>query len=196
MSLGDSLHYANGDVIFEEGSLGEDVYIIKSGKVEVSQRVGDDNIPIASLEEGDFFGEAAPLTGEPRSATITAVTDLSLRKRSLDDMFRDMENDRQFMVNVCLRLANRLKDANYQVRTLILRSRGADEIDPRGPMVSYLRDKTREKDKQIENLRKQIELSERRAARRPYGLFWITGILSAAVLLVVVRELYALITRL
>lgn len=191
----ESAHYADGDVIFKEGSRGEDVYIILSGKVEVSQRVGDDSIPIATLEEGDFFGEAAPLTGEPRSATITAVTDVSLRTRSLDDMFHDMENDRQFMVNVCQRLASRLKHANSQIRDLLLRSRASEEVDPRAPMIGYLRDKTREKDKLIESLRKQIELSKHKAKRRPGGVFWIIGILAAALLAFSAKVLYPLIAK-
>ncbi len=62
------------DVIFREGHIGEELYVIKSGIVEIhgGQRV------LAILKEGDFFGEMALIDPAPRSASAIAVTDVQL----------------------------------------------------------------------------------------------------------------------
>jgi CRP-like cAMP-binding protein len=62
------------EVIFREGHKGEELYVIKSGIVEIhgGQRV------LAILKEGDFFGEMALIDPAPRSASAIAKTDVQL----------------------------------------------------------------------------------------------------------------------
>ena len=72
------LHYAAGERVIEEGSPGDSFFIIDQGQVLVSKRMGGANREIARLMEGQFFGEMALLTGERRSATIEAATDVDL----------------------------------------------------------------------------------------------------------------------
>jgi small-conductance mechanosensitive channel/CRP-like cAMP-binding protein len=72
------LHYAAGERVIEEGSPGDSFFIIDQGQVLVSKRMGGADREIARLMEGQFFGEMALLTGERRSATIEAATDVDL----------------------------------------------------------------------------------------------------------------------
>ena len=72
------LHYAAGERIIEEGSPGDSFFIIDQGQVRVSKYMGGADREIARLMEGQFFGEMALLTGERRSATIAAATDVDL----------------------------------------------------------------------------------------------------------------------
>jgi len=68
--------YNAGDAIIRKGAEGNVFYMIKDGKVKVSD-AGEqfsDNI----LTTGDYFGERALLTGEPRAANVTAVTHVTL----------------------------------------------------------------------------------------------------------------------
>jgi CRP/FNR family transcriptional regulator, cyclic AMP receptor protein len=62
------------EVIFREGHTGDELYVIKSGTVEIhaGQRV------LAILEEGDFFGEMALIDPAPRMASAIAKTDVQL----------------------------------------------------------------------------------------------------------------------
>jgi CRP-like cAMP-binding protein len=63
-----------GDVIFREGDPGRDVYVLKSGNVEVLMRRPDATQEvIKTLGPGDHFGEMALLGDAPRNATIRAV---------------------------------------------------------------------------------------------------------------------------
>ncbi|NQT36112.1 MAG: ATP-binding cassette domain-containing protein [Planctomycetes bacterium] len=69
---------AAGSVIIRQGEPGDKFYLIRHGEVDVIVEKDGTDQTVASLGEGDFFGEAALLTGEPRNATIRAKTDASL----------------------------------------------------------------------------------------------------------------------
>lgn len=65
-----STYFAAGDVIIEEGTSGDDFYIVEDGEVRCTK--GNDEVS-ARLGSGDFFGELALLTDDMRMATVTAV---------------------------------------------------------------------------------------------------------------------------
>jgi CRP-like cAMP-binding protein len=70
--------YRSGEVILIEGTPGDVMYLIEWGRVEVLSQIDGHTRVLAVLGEGDFFGEMALLTGNPRSATVRAVTDVDL----------------------------------------------------------------------------------------------------------------------
>lgn len=57
--------------VIREGEVGDKFYLIRSGRVSV--RRSSQTQPLAILEEGDFFGEMALLTGQPRNATVETL---------------------------------------------------------------------------------------------------------------------------
>lgn len=70
----DETRVQSGHVIARQGRLAREVCIILDG----AARVERDGRLIARLKPGDCFGEMSLIDGQPRSATITADTDLSL----------------------------------------------------------------------------------------------------------------------
>jgi CRP/FNR family cyclic AMP-dependent transcriptional regulator len=58
-----------GDVIFEEGSTGRELFVVLEGEVEIAKISGADKIVIVTLGKGEFFGEMAVIDGSARSAT-------------------------------------------------------------------------------------------------------------------------------
>jgi CRP-like cAMP-binding protein len=64
--------FQDGQIIFEEGSYGDWMYVVEEGKVEISKNVGGQKIVVETLKENDIFGETAYIDKTPRSAAATA----------------------------------------------------------------------------------------------------------------------------
>lgn len=83
--------YPAGHRVIRLGDPGDRFYVVEQGQLNVGRREGES---IATLASGDFFGEAALITGEPRNANVDAATDVILH--SLDqDAFRDAMAERK-----------------------------------------------------------------------------------------------------
>ncbi|MGC8838502.1 MAG: cyclic nucleotide-binding domain-containing protein, partial [Anaerolineae bacterium] len=81
--------FRRGEVICREGEEADRMWFIEAGQAEVVVLVDGEEVPLATLRDGDFFGEMALLTGSVRSATVRAATDLelwSLRKEDFDGL--------------------------------------------------------------------------------------------------------------
>ncbi len=77
--MGDQLvaeQVPEGKYVIREGDVGDKFYLIRQGTVSV--RRGADQTEVARLNEGDFFGETALLTGQPRNASIVTLSDTTL----------------------------------------------------------------------------------------------------------------------
>lgn len=86
-----------GEAIITEGESGNCMYLIQAGEVAIytsltiseNQNTGADleeKVQLALLKEGDFFGEQALITNEPRNATVIALTDIQLWRFSKPDL--------------------------------------------------------------------------------------------------------------
>lgn len=62
-----------GASVFKEGEPGDALYFLRSGVVKVSKLRGNREVILAYLSAGQYFGEMALLTDQPRMATVTAV---------------------------------------------------------------------------------------------------------------------------
>jgi CRP-like cAMP-binding protein len=77
-------YFAPEHVIFNEGDAGDIMYVIKRGKVQVIRN----NTILAVLKDGQFFGEMALVSDEPRNATIKTVTELEVLTLNKKDFKR------------------------------------------------------------------------------------------------------------
>lgn len=73
------LNFSEGTKIVEKGEIGKTFYIVMKGSIKIHD-IGHGNSTYADhvLSSGDFFGERALLTGQPRAANVTAATDCTL----------------------------------------------------------------------------------------------------------------------
>ncbi len=78
--------YAAGEEIIRQGDTGDTFFIINRGRVNVIARNQEGDVFLTrELSDGDFFGEISVLTGEPRTASVKAITDVELFVLSKDD---------------------------------------------------------------------------------------------------------------
>ncbi|HUL37368.1 MAG TPA: SLC13 family permease [Thermodesulfobacteriota bacterium] len=111
--------YKPGEILFKQGDPGDSLFIITDGKARVflqTHEKGGEEITVFGPKE--CFGEMALLTGEPRSASIQAVTDLSVFKLSrerFDNLLRKHHSLAIYFAGV---LARRLASANRDLRSL------------------------------------------------------------------------------
>ncbi len=80
------LEYAAGVKVCGEGEVGDSLYLIQKGRVQITKNGWDR--PVATLEEGDFFGEMSLLFGEPRSATAVVLDASVIFCLSAEDFHR------------------------------------------------------------------------------------------------------------
>jgi outer membrane PBP1 activator LpoA protein len=87
------LTFERGEVILHEGQPGTSLYTLTSGRVRAFRKdtsTGKQS-PLADLKEGAFFGEISILTGQPRNASVVALTRcelLELDRPALDQITR------------------------------------------------------------------------------------------------------------
>jgi CRP-like cAMP-binding protein len=85
--------FVRGEALTKQGAEAHWLYIIIEGKAEVQVAVDGKSERVASLGEGNFFGEMGMMTGQPRRATVTALTDMVCYR--LDkDAFQEIMNRR------------------------------------------------------------------------------------------------------
>jgi CRP-like cAMP-binding protein len=104
-----------GTVLTKAGESGDSFFFIIDGRVSVETRAGYGD----PLQPGDFFGEMSLLDGEPRSATITATTDVRLLVVDRSHFWRLLNETPDLvrrMLAVLSRRVRRLEQATYAVR--------------------------------------------------------------------------------
>jgi len=100
--------YKAGDVIFREGDPAKELYIVKSGKVEI--RLG--NRLLDTLPELSIFGEMALIDPAPRSATAVALTDATIVPVDERQFLFLVSRTPHFALNVMRVLTRRLRTSN------------------------------------------------------------------------------------
>jgi CRP/FNR family cyclic AMP-dependent transcriptional regulator len=132
MMDGFSREFPVGTVLFRQGDFGTDMYVIQSGKIEISRSVADMETVLAVLPAGEFFGEMAIINNAPRSATAKVVEParlLVIDNSTFETMIRDST---EIAVRMIKKLAYRLEQATRQIELLMFR-------DPNSRVVHYLR---------------------------------------------------------
>ena len=88
--------YQDGQIIIEEGSSGDWVYVVVSGAVEISKMIGGKKYVIEQLEPGEIIGELGFLGNITRTATARAVGETTvgiIDREFLDQEFNKLSSD-------------------------------------------------------------------------------------------------------
>lgn len=118
--------YADGEVIVREGEFSRDMFVIQSGEVQITKRVGEREVELARLHQGDFFGEMSLLESLPRDATARSMGETALLVISAGALLVRMRRDPTFGFEMLHRLSGRLRALNARL-VQVLEHSGLDE---------------------------------------------------------------------
>lgn len=130
-----------GESIVTEGEIGDKLFIIELGTCEVwkmQPQMDTDyyvNTKICEIEKGDFFGEMAVMYDMPRSATVKAVTPVTLLSLSREDLFSSIPAEKIERMKILARAqvfsnVPLLTKLDTQIKVLIARKLRADVWEP------------------------------------------------------------------
>ena len=75
----DTVRLESGDVLFEQGTMGELIYVVAEGELEIIRELASGGEELQKLaKRGDYLGEIGPVFHLPRSATVRARTDATV----------------------------------------------------------------------------------------------------------------------
>lgn len=112
--------YKKEEVLFNEGDPGMGMYIIEKGRINIT--MGNENKLVATLSNGEFFGEIALLSETPRTATATASVPTKILGFFQSDLFGLTETNprmgNKILFKIAKMIADRLRFANIESQQL------------------------------------------------------------------------------
>lgn len=112
--------FPKGTILFREGDLGQEMFIIQKGKVQVRKRVGSTEKVLAELSEGEFFGEMALLMGMDRSATVEVIEDSKILVVRPDTFESLLKSNLDIALKMLKKMASRLRALDEHFETALL----------------------------------------------------------------------------
>jgi CRP-like cAMP-binding protein len=104
--------FEDGDTIFREGEESSEMFVLRSGKVEILKDVDKHQVRLAILERGSFFGEMSLLEGLPRSATARAIGRATLLVLRPGSLLIQIRRDPTFAFELLQQMSGRIRDLN------------------------------------------------------------------------------------
>jgi len=113
------VNYKKGELIFSEGDLGNEMFIIQTGKVRIFKNIDNYDQTLTILEKGDFFGEMSVLEGLPRSASAETEEDCELIRINSANFVAMIKANVEIAIRIMRKLSLRLREANTQIERLM-----------------------------------------------------------------------------
>jgi len=119
----DQVDYKAGEVIFNEHDHGDALYVVEEGSVRIWVTDEDLNeVTLAELQPGQFFGELAVLDRGERSSSATAITDAHLHRLSSDDFQKFLTEHADCAIDVICEIGARMRQTNLLVSQRVSRN--------------------------------------------------------------------------
>lgn len=113
--MADTMKFKKGATIIHEGTTGSYAYLILSGSVEVSKKVGEEKLVLSRLVKGSIFGEMSLVDDKPRSATIAALEDTEVRVITRDRFESMLEQNPRAVIPLLKQVFQRVRYLNQMV---------------------------------------------------------------------------------
>jgi eukaryotic-like serine/threonine-protein kinase len=106
--------YAPGTVIIEEGDEAAEAYIVVAGECEAYKTIGGARRSLRRMGPGEVFGETAVLTNKPRTASVMAIDEVTVKVVTRESLDRELSRN-SFMAAFVHVLAQRFGELDQQL---------------------------------------------------------------------------------
>jgi CRP-like cAMP-binding protein len=110
---------ADGEYIMREGDFGSEMFVIQSGRVEISKRMAGRDVVLATIGKGEFFGEMSLLESLPRDANARALGDVELLVLRPGGLLVRIRRDPTFAIEMLNRLSGRIRTLNSELQAAL-----------------------------------------------------------------------------
>jgi uncharacterized membrane protein len=129
-----------GQIIFHAGDIGDALYIVKSGEVELSVKdTTGQKITLTTVEKNELFGELSMLDSRPRSATAEAIEDTELFLLDRDDLLLLFKRQPDAALNMLAALSTMLRKVDRLLQTRVSRNVN-EEMEDKLPTLQRIAD--------------------------------------------------------
>ncbi|MDX1776153.1 MAG: cyclic nucleotide-binding domain-containing protein [Desulfobulbales bacterium] len=112
----ESKKYKAGEIIIQEGEENRDLYILSNGLLEVSVKGGDNNIVVSEIAAPEILGEISFLNGSPRTATVSARSDVEIFILSYEKVKQELSDIPTWFKMVLMAFTNRMKSCDAKIK--------------------------------------------------------------------------------
>jgi CRP/FNR family transcriptional regulator len=123
----DTIAWDAGEIVFEEGDIGDACYVIYSGRVKVTRRLVDGQpIALAQVGPGNMVGELALFASERRAGTLQAVEPTTAITIGRDDLMAILHGNAEAAISMAIHVAQLLQratDRQFQSATSTVNGR-------------------------------------------------------------------------
>lgn len=110
--------YADGDVIVRQGEVGDCMFAILEGRVEIVQETRGGDVRVAIMGKGDIFGEIAIFENEVRSATVRALGEARLLTIDKRTFLRRVQEDPSLAFKLVRTMCRRIRELSAELAAL------------------------------------------------------------------------------
>lgn len=110
--------YHDGEIIIHQGDIGDCMYVIQEGQVEILIEEGGKEMQLAIRRKGDIFGEMAIFEKERRSATVRAVGTVRLLTVDEKNFVRRIHEDPSLAYRLVEMMSHRIRELSNEVARL------------------------------------------------------------------------------
>ncbi len=136
----DRLELRQGSRLFETGDRGDELYIVRTGKVEIFIRnVAGEKIVLTVAEKGDLFGELSMLDSLPRTATAVALEDTDLIVLNRDNLLFFFQKKPDAALDMIAAMGAMIRKADDILRTRVSRNVN-EEVEEKLTVVQRVAD--------------------------------------------------------
>ena len=110
--------FQDGEIIVRQGDIGDSMFVIQEGRVEVLREDGGQETRLRVAEEGEFMGEMSIFEREKRSATLRALGTVRILTIDKKNFLRRIHEDPSLAFRIAQNMSSRIRELSDEIARL------------------------------------------------------------------------------